>query len=160
MSGDDRSWNDGDKLSFSERDRLRREGRASEPRPKGVPQARVEAAKKQYVKSLDDLFSKPSDSKSAKLSAAVRAAHGSPKLAEACRAHVAAVGYPTDAPLLGMFLDAGDVAIVAGALDALAAGIDAESIKITPGLRSQVRMLAEDSDDGVATRAEELVERL
>ena len=125
----------------------------------GVPKARVEAATKQYVKGLDELFSKPGDSKSGKLSAAVRAAHGSPRLAEACRAHVDAVGYPADATLLGMFLDAGDAQVVAGALEALAAGIDAESIKLTAGLRSQIRMLAEDSDDGVATRAEELVER-
>ena len=45
MSRDDRSWNDGDKLSFSELDRRRREGRGSrEERPRGVSQAKLEAA--------------------------------------------------------------------------------------------------------------------
>ncbi len=54
MSRDDRSWNDGDKLSFSERDRMRREGRASDDRrPRGVSKAKVESATKQYLKRLD-----------------------------------------------------------------------------------------------------------
>ena len=46
MSRDDRSWNDGGKLSFSERDRLRREGgRPEERRPRGVSKLKIEQAK-------------------------------------------------------------------------------------------------------------------
>ena len=77
MSGDDRSWNDGDKLSFSERDRIRREGRSSEDRrPRGVSQAKADEVSKQYIKKLDGLFStEKGGSKVEKLASAMRAAH-------------------------------------------------------------------------------------
>ena len=76
MSGDDRSWNDGDKLSFSERDRRRREGRSSpgEQRSKGISKTKEEAVTKQYIKQLDGLFSKTKGGVEVeKLGAAVRA---------------------------------------------------------------------------------------
>ena len=160
--GDDRSWNDGDKLSFSERDRRRREGRSSrEHRPAGVSKAKEEAATKQYVKQLDGLFSKTQGgAKADKLGAAVRAAHGTSGLVDACRQYREAMGFPEDAALLGMFLDSGDVELVVGGLRALQAACEAAGFKASGGLRSQIRMLAEDRHDEVAELAEALASRL
>ncbi len=162
MSGDDRSWNDGDKLSFSERDRLRREGRPSQDRrPKGVSKAKEEAVTKQYVKQLDGLFSKTKGGAEVdKLKAALRAAHGTSGLADACRQYHEVAGFPEDAALLGMFLDSGDAELVVGGLKALQAACDAGGFKASGGLRSQIRMLAEDPEDEVAELAETLVARL
>jgi hypothetical protein len=160
VSRDDRSWNDGDKLSFSERDRLRREGGHSEDhRPKGVSKAKAESASKQYLKRLDGLFSeKQGGGEAEALEAAVRATHGTPKLAVACREYVDAVGLPAEAGLIGMFLDCGDAELVIGGLRALKEGSQAGAIQVSGGLRSQVRMLAEDPNDEIAELAEEIVE--
>ena len=163
MSGDDRSWNDGDKLSFSERDRRRREGQSSqrEHRPKGISRAREEAVTKQYIKQLDGLFSKTKGGAEVeKLGAAVRAAHGTSGLADACRQFRDVAGFPEDAALLGMFLDSGDTELVVGGLQALTTASETEGFKASGGLRSQLRMLAEDPDDEVAELAEALAARL
>ena len=163
MTGDDRSWNDGDKLSFSERDRRRREGRSSrEDRPPpGVSKAKVEAVTKQYVKQLDGLFSKTKGGAEVeKLGAALRAAHGTSGLADACRQYREVAGFPEDAALVGMFLDSGDAELVVGGLKALQAVCEAGGFKASGGLRSQIRMLAEDPEDEVAELAETLVARL
>lgn len=163
MTGDDRSWNDGDKLTFSERDRRRREGRSSsqERRPQGVSRAKHEAATKQYIKQLDGLFSKTKGgAKVEQLKAALRAAHGTSGLADACRNYRDAVGFPEDAALLGMFLDSGDTELVIGGLKALESASAAEGFKPSAGLRSQLRMLADDPDDEVAELAEVLSARL
>ena len=162
MSGDDRSWNDGDKLSFSERDRRRREGRPSqERRPKGVSKAKEEAVTKQYIKQLDGLFSKTKGGAEVEqLGAAIREAHGTSGLADACRQYREVAGFPEDAGLLGMFLDSGDPELVVGGLKALQTACEAGGFKASGGLRSQIRMLAEDPDDEVAELAEELSTRL
>jgi hypothetical protein len=158
VSGDDRSWNDGDKLSFSERDRRRREGRPSqERRPKGVSKAKEEAVTKQYIKQLDGLFSKTKGGAEVEqLGAAIRAAHGTSGLADACRRYREVASFPDDAALLGMFLDSGDVELVVGALEALQAACEAGGFKASGGLRSQIRMLVEDPADEVAELAETL----
>jgi len=162
VSGDDRSWNDGDKLSFSERDRRRREGGSKrEQRTPGVSKAREEAATKQYIKQLDGLFSKtPGGREVEQLAAAIRAAHGTSGLADACRQYREVAGFPDDASLLGMFLDSGDAELVVGALEVLQAAREAGRLKVSGGLRSQIRMLAEDPDDAVAELAEALAAQL
>jgi len=162
VSRDDRSWNDGDKLSFSERDRLRREGRSSEDRrPRGVSQAKVEEATKQYVKKLDGMFSKKKGGAEVeKLAAAVRSAHGTSGLAAACREYREAAGLPDDPSLLGMFLDSAEPELVVGALQTLQRASQSGEWKASGGIRSQIRMLADDPDDEVAELAEALAEQL
>ncbi len=162
MSGDDRSWNDGDKLSFSERDRIRREGRSSEDRrPRGVSQAKADEASKQYIKKLDGLFSKEKGGAEVeKLAAAMRAAHGTSGLAAACREYRAAAGFPSDASLIGMFLDSGETELVVGGLEALQAVSQSGEWTTPGGLRSQIRMLADDPNDEIAELAETLAEQL
>jgi len=162
VTGDDRSWNDGDKLSFSERDRRRREGRSSrEHRPPGVSRAKEEAVTKQYIKQLDGLFSKTKGGGEAdKLGEVIRAAHGTSALADACRQYREVAGFPSDTALLGMFLDSGDAELMVGALRALQAACELPGFKASGGLRSQIRMLAEDPDDEVAELAEALADRL
>ena len=162
MSRDDRSWNDGGKLSFSERDRLRREGRSSEDRrPRGVSKAKVEEASKQYIQKLDEMFSKKKSGVDVeKLAAAMRAAHGTSGLATACREYRDAAGLPDDPLLLGMFLDSGEPELVVGGLEALQAASQSGEWTMPGGLRSQIRMLADDPNNDVAELAEELAEQL
>jgi hypothetical protein len=160
--GDDRSWNDGDKLSYSERDRKRREGGGTrEHRPKGVSKVKEEAATKQYIKQLDGLFSKTKGgAEIEKLGAAMRSARGTSGLADACREFRDTAGFPDDVALLGMFLDSGDPELVVGGLEAIKVASESDGFKASGGLRSQIRMLAEDVNDDVAELAEALVERL
>ena len=162
MSGDDRSWNDGDKLSFSERDRRRREGRSSgEPRPQGkAAQSRAAAAAKQYLKEIDGVFSGGSKAETEKLAAGMRDAHGTPGLADACRAYREAAGLPAEASLISLFLDSGEPEIILWGLEALRLGCEGDGLKVTSGLRSQLRILAEDANDDVAEGAEDLLELL
>jgi hypothetical protein len=161
VSGDDRSWNDGDKLSFSERDRRRREraaGHAPAPRSEGARQRSAEATR-QYVKQIDHLFSGGSKQERSDLASAMRDAHGTERLADACRAYRDAAGLPDDVSLVSLFLDTGDNELVLAGLESLRAVHERGALKMTGGLRSQLRILAEDSDDAVAECAEELLGR-
>ena len=99
MTGDDRSWNDGDKLSFSERDRRRRErsSGSGEDRPQSrAGRERSASAAKKYLKEIDGLFAKGAKKEISDLANAMRDAHGSSGLAAACRAYVEAAGPPGD----------------------------------------------------------------
>ena len=158
MSPDDR-----EKLTYSELDRRRREkdhGYESRPRGKAAEE-RSKAATGAYLKEADKIFSSAQGGAAGEaLARAVEEAHGTPGLAEACRAYRDAHGMPADAGMLSMFLDAEDPALVAEALRALAAGHAAGSLKISRGLKSQLRVLEQSPDDDVAFEAEELLARL
>lgn len=163
MSGDDDrpGFLDREKKSFSELDRRRRDGRSrpEERRPTSpAQQARVEAAKKQYLKQIDGLFAKgKGGAEGERLAAAVRESRGSPGLAAACRAYRDAVGAPADAALIACFLDADDRELVLVGMDVLRAARAAGAPAPGAGLRTQLRMLAESSDDAIASAAEELL---
>jgi hypothetical protein len=152
-----------EKLSFSELDRRRREKeRGGEDRPRGPgAQARSKEATASYLKEVDKLFSSAKGGAAGEaLAKAVRDAHGTPALTEACRALRDAIGLPDDAGLLSMFLDADDPTLVVEALRALAAGHEAGRLEISRGVKSQLRVLEQSSDDDVAYEAEELLARL
>ena len=154
---------DRDKKSFSERDRERREKRGSgERRPASPAQhARLASAKKQYLKQIDTIFAKGKGGEEGdRLAQAVRSARGTPGLAAACRAYRAAVGAPSDAALVACFLDAGSADVVLVGLEVVRGERAAGSLQATPGLRTQLRLLAQDSDDEVASAAEELLDGL
>jgi len=159
MSGDDergerprRSWSEIDKL----RDKPR--SRSDERRPRGAAaEARSRAATQQYLKKLGDhLFAKPGSGGSVaeRHAEAVRAALGTPALADACRAYLDAHGAPADAALLSAFLDSGDRALQLAALGALGEALGAGRIALGPGLRAQLRTLAGGLDDELAEAAE------
>lgn len=162
MSGDDRSWVDREKKSFSELDRQRRERRPSdEKRPRGkVAEERAEVATKQYIKEIDGLFSQGKKAEFEQITTAMRNAHGTPGLADACRVYHQAAGLPGEASLISLFLDTGDPEMILLGLEALRIGHENGSVKVTSGLRSQLRILAEDADDEVAEGAEELLDAL
>lgn len=162
MSGDDRSWMDREKRSFSELDRLRRERRSSgERRPQGkAAQERAQAATKQYMKEIDGLFSQGNKAELERITTAMRDAHGTPGLADACRVYHQTVGLPDEAPLISLFLDTGDPEMILVGLEALRIGHENGTVKVTSGLRSQLRILSEDADDEVAEVAEELLDTL
>jgi len=160
MCPDDRG-----KLSFSERDRLlreRKQGGDGEQRPRGAAaEARSKQATDAYLKEAGKLFTDAEGGAEGEaLGRAVEAAHGTPELADACRAYRDAIGLPGDAALLSLFLDADDPAIVAEAIRKLGEGHDAGSIQISRGVKSQLRVLEQGSDDDVAYEAEELLARL
>jgi hypothetical protein len=162
VSGDDRSWVDREKKSFSELDRQRRERSTPEerrPRSK-VAQERAQTATKQYLKEIDGLFSKGKKTEIERLVAAMRDAHGTPGLAEACRAYHAAAGPPGEPALISLFLDTSEPELILLGLEALRAGHENGTVKVTSSLRSQLRILSEDADDAVAEGAEDLLESL
>ena len=163
MSGDDKSWLDREKLSFAERDRRRRDegrsGEAREPRNQ-AERERSDAGAKQVLKAADGLFAGGNKAERERLAAGMRDAHGTPGLADACRAYHAAGGLPEDPQLASLFLDTGEPEVILLGYEALRAGAEKGTVKLSGSLRSQLRILAEDSDDAVADGAEELLEAL
>jgi len=155
---------DGRKLSYSERDRMRREGGGPGGRPPNRRE-RVEGEKRsrEALAVADSLFTDEKGGQAGKaLADAVRAAHGSTDLAAECRAYLEQVGPPSDSELVSIFLDAGEKELTICALDALLRlkGEDADKLaqELEGGLKRQVRILAEDFDDDLASRAEEILE--
>ena len=161
MSGrDEDDRGDRPKLSWSELDKRRDKPRShtNERRPRGAAaEARAASATQSYLKKLDQqLFAKGGKGATprGRLADAVRDALGTPGLDDACRAYLAEVGPPADAALCAAFLDARDREIRLAALGALAGE---SRVALTPGLRSQLRVLAEGADDELAERAEEIL---
>lgn len=152
MAGDDR------KLTYSERDRLRREGGARPPRG-GRARAEDEQRNRDALNAADSLFSQEKGGEEGKeLANAVRAAHGSSDLAAACRAYLDAIGPPKSIGLASIFLDAGEKALSVTVLDDLLRQKDGGTLEVEGGLKRQIRILSEDFDDDLASRAEELLE--
>ena len=157
-SGDDER----PKLSWKEIDQRRSGGGTrEEARPRGRwAEAQAKRASDEYKKQLDGMFSDAQGgSEGAALADAIRDAHGTPGLAEACIAYRDAVGWPIEAELLGLFLDAGDQALVVGALEVILEGVESGGLEMSKGLRRQVDSLAEDFNAAIADIAEEIVER-
>jgi hypothetical protein len=161
--GEDDDRGERPKLSWSELDKRRDKprSRSDERRPRGAAaEARAATATQSYLKKLDQqLFAKGSKagSPAGKLAAAVRDALGTPGLDDACRAYLAQVGPPSDAPVVGAFLDARDRDVACAGLAALADGIAAGRIALGTGLRAQLRVLAGGADDELAERAEQIL---
>jgi len=154
MADDDR------KLSYSERDRMRREGGPSGGRPKsGHARAVEEKRSHEALQVAGSLFTDAKGGQEGKaLADAARAAHGSPELASACQAYLDGVGPPDGVDLASLFLDAGDKALAICALDEMLRWRTAGDFELEGGLLLQVRILSEDFDDDLASRAEELIE--
>lgn len=149
---------DGRKLSYSERDRMRREGGGG-PRPNREAQAVEAERSRQALESADALFSDEKGGEEGKaLADAVRAAHGTPELAAACQAYIEALGAPASTELASIFLDAGDKAISVSTLDSLLRVKQKGRLEIGGSVKRQLRILSEDFDDDLASRAEELLE--
>ena len=154
MASDDR------KLTYSERDRLRREGGGSAGRPRGR-RAKIEEEKRsrEALVVADALFTDEKGGQEGKaLADAVRAAHGTTDLPSACRAYLETVGPPATAELASVFLDAGVKELSLIALDELLRKKDAGDLEVEGGLKRQIRILSEDFDDDLASRAEDLLE--
>jgi len=152
MADDDR------KLTYSERDRLRREGGGARPPRGGRARADEEKRAREALKSADAHFTDEQGGQAGKaLANEVRAAHGTPELPAACRAYLDAVGPPRSAELASIFLDAGDKAISLPVLDELLRQKSAGELELSGGLLRQVRLLSEDFDDDLASRAEDLL---
>ncbi len=155
---------DGRKLSYSERDRLRREGgregSGSRTRPPGRRE-RIEEEKRSREALLvaDSLFTEEKGGQTGKaLADAVRAAHGSPELASECRAYLEQIGPPADTALVSIFLDAGDKEVSICTLDSLLELKSTGELELDRALTAQIRILSEDFDDDLASRAEEILE--
>jgi hypothetical protein len=109
VSGDDERP-EREKRSWREIDAMRDGTRGPQERgPRGpADKARAAAAAKEYVKSIDGMFSTGQGGADGEtLAKAMKAALGTPGLADACRAYRDAVGVPRDEKLLSLFLDSG-----------------------------------------------------
>ncbi len=158
---DDRGDREREKRSWREIDAMRDGSRRSEdrgPRDRAARE-RADAASKQHRKQLEGMFSSHQGGAEGKrLAKAMRDAHGTPGLADACREYRDSVGPPSDVSHIRFFLDCGDRDLILAGLTALRAVLAAESIALPAGLRSQLRILAEDRDNDVADLAEEILE--
>ena len=154
MAGDDR------KLTYSERDRMRREGGSSGGRPRSRrEQANEEKRSREALQVADALFTDEKGGQAGKaLADAVRAAHGTPDLVPACRAYLETVGPPATIELASIFLDAGEKDLIILVLDELLRQKEAGDFEAAGGLLRQIRILSEDFDDDLASRAEDLLE--
>jgi hypothetical protein len=156
--------NDRPKLSYSERDKLRREGPApgGDKRPRGRwAEAQSQRATDEYKKHLDTLFSKDQGGQRGdELAAVMRDAHGGEGFVGACRGYRDEVGFPTEGDLIGMFLDTGDAELVVGMLEVVLDGVQAEVFDPSKSIRRQVSTLAEDFNSAIADVAEEILDAL
>jgi len=159
MSREDRG--DGRKLSFSERDRLRREGadrRTHTPRGEKAQERSREATSAYLHKAESKLFSKSKGgSEQDALTKALRAAYGTSELAAACQAYRDALGMPKEAALLALFLDSRDPELIREALEVLVTELDEVDGN---SLKSQLRILSFHQDAQIAELAEEILEQL
>lgn len=152
-----------ERLSWREIDKRRGGARTRrEDRPKSAFEiARDSAAAKAYTKKLDALFvTGKGGAAGERLAREMREARGTPGLAAACRAYRDAVGMPEDPTQLSLFLDSGDPELVLAALATLGAARAGGTLQPTSGLRTQLRLLAQDPNDAVAEAAEDLLASL
>ena len=151
------------KLSWKEID-ARRDGKRSQSddRPKhGAAKERSEAATQQYLSEIDKLFTgAQGGAEGDSLAKAVRDAHGSADLDEACRAFREAVGMPRDVDLLSIFLDCKNSEYVVAALEALLELQRRGEEPLSRGVLSQLRILAQSFENEVAEIAEEILEQV
>ena len=149
-----------ERRSWREIDRMRDGTHREERGPRGAAdRARADAASKRYRKELENRFAtEKGGAEGERLARSMRAAHGSPDLARACRAYRDAVGWPVEAALISLFLDCGDSELVGLGLESLRSALRAGTVSGSAGLKTQLRMLAQDPDDAIAEAAEELLE--
>jgi hypothetical protein len=167
MSGSERDEGERPKLSWSEIDKRRDRPRTRadrEQRPRGAAaEARARGATQQYLKQKGGaLFAKHgAGGRGEALAAGVRDAQGTAGFADACRAYLRELGPPREASLCSRFLDARDPELVLAGLRGLEA-LRGEGALPAPGagLRAQLRMLADDANDEVASTAETLLAAL
>ena len=154
MGSDDR-----EKLSYSERDRLRLDRSKGHESPGGHGgRQRQEVQRDVALKQAESIFSEEGvGTRGDELAKVVRAAHGSAELPEACHAFVAEVGMPKSVDLLQIFIDTSDPSLSVPALEALLERKQAGELEITAGLKSQLRTLCEDPDDDIAGLSEDLL---
>ncbi len=153
MSGDE-----GRKRSFSELDRMKKEGPDRQTRtPKSERAQEIsKTGTEQYLRSAaKHLFGGSADEEGERLTKEIRNAHGTKALPEACRAYLEARGIPKEVSLLGIFLDSHDGALIEAALEELASG---EYELGSGSMRPQLRVLAYHQNDAIAELAEELLE--
>lgn len=151
-----RSWREID----AARDGARRpaERRPSDP----ASQARAASATKQYLRDVEGtLFAKgKAGGEADRLARNLRESHGTPGLDAACEAYRVTLGIPEDPSLLSRFLDARDPALVSQALEETLARVTARRLAPGRGLLAQLRILAQSPDDGIAERAEAVLDSL
>lgn len=158
MGGDER---DREKLSWAEIDRRRDGARGSDTDGPGGYKGRQERERQSQsaLTEAEELFSGDAGGeRGAALADAVREAHGTPGLAPACRAYVDALGVPSSTKLLSIFLDCADRAVMVPALERLFELARAGKLEVKGGLKSQLRVLAQEPDDEIAGLSEDLLE--
>jgi hypothetical protein len=158
VGGDER---DREKLSWAEIDRRRDGARGPDRDGPGGYKGRQEREQRSRnaLSEAEGLFSGDAGGEEgAELAGAVREAHGTQGLAPACRAYVDALGVPSSTELLSIFLDSADREVMVPALERLFALARAGKLEVKGGLKSQLRVLAQEPDDEIAGLSEDLLE--
>ncbi|MEN8182338.1 MAG: hypothetical protein ABFS46_07365 [Myxococcota bacterium] len=152
------------RLSWSEIDKRRDRPRTrADERPRGAAaEARSGVAAKRYLAKMgEQLFrAEAAGGEAGSLARAVRDAHGTPALPAACQRYLEEAGSPPDVALAVLFLDAQSPALQTAGLEALSTLHTEGTLTPSAGMRSQLRILSESSDDDVAYAAEELLAAL
>ena len=156
---------DREKISFSERDRMRREKRrgGGERRPRGErAQQRARAAVGMYKRKVEEhLFGRGKDAARLRLEERLRDAHGSPTFRAAYKEYTRAYGFPPDLGLLVLLLDLEDEREVLRVLEAIEGVVEKAPTEQRSLLRSRLRNLEMSANsDALADVASHLVSRL
>jgi hypothetical protein len=161
--GEDRDHGEREKLSWSEIDKRRGQARSrQEQHPRGrAARERAEGDKRSALKEADSLFSRDKGGEAgAALAKALRDAHGSPQLGDACREYVEQLGVPNDPALLSILLDSGERPLMQPALERLLELKASGGLEVTGSLKIQLRTLSQEPDDDIAGLCEDLLESL
>ena len=158
--GDSEDRGERPRRSWREIDQQRdRPGSQSEPKPRSpIAEERARTATRSYLKKIDALFAGGPGAEAERLVERVRSTQGTPDFTEACLAYTERCGPPRDPVVASLFLDGDDRAVLLAGLEGLGETARCGELSLTPGLRTRLRMLAENADDDIAYAAEELLE--
>jgi len=158
--GDDRDRGEREKLSWSEIDKRRGQGRTSQnAHPRGhAARQRAERDTRTAIADAEALFAADKGGEEgAVLAAALRDAHGSPDVAAAGKAYLERLGVPDAPELLAILLDTGVRDLVVPALERLLELKQKGRLEVSGGLKTQLRALSQAPDDDVAGLSEDLL---
>jgi hypothetical protein len=164
-AGGETDVSDRDKLTFSERDELRRERRAEggSPRPRGArAQQRSRWANNAYKRKVEErLFGKKEDAPRRRLEERLREAHDTPNFLRVYREYTKTFGMPESIDLLMLLLDLGEDREILRVLGQLEDAVEAAPQEQRSLLRSRLRNLEMSaSSDAVADAAADLLGQL
>lgn len=154
---------DQEKISFSERDKRRREQKNGQKQPRGKPaQKRSRWASEAYKRRVDErLFGKKADAGRSRMEERLRQSQGSPEFLRTYRGYLRDFGMPADVNLLLLLLDLDEEREVLKVIEEL----DSSWKKASPDEKNLLRKRLRNfelatSSDALADAAADLLSRI